>query len=386
MVLYYSIGKDYSTVRIRVLRGGVKRGCMVFYYTIYKDYSTYSCSTKRVCMVLYYSIGKDYSTVRIRVLRGGVKRGCMVFYYSIYKDYSTVRIRVLRGGDTRVHIWPSYVVSVNATVLEWRQRHSHFIFIPNIWYLDDFVMSESNPKRQRNTPSHLVGVPTSSNVRDSPSDLEILPDVADCSATQSDPGNISQSDPEFLPDVVSSSKTETLGTHLASRISHPAGGRKRKRYLHPIPLSIHRYKRTHVNQALRQPSRTHQFKSSHPPKALYQYEYLYCRAARSTAFATPGHDLGVYLGVHQLDGPAREAGRDMHRREQARELARNDFPALGTCAKPPFQAGPPSAQKPFTRTPFRNRHCIVIDDATALIAFPKARTTTVTRINSLQFS
>ena len=84
-------------------------------------------------------------------------------------------------------------------------------------------MSESNPKRQRNTPSHLVGVPTSSNVRDSPSDAEILPDVAGCSAIQSDPGNISQSDPEFLPDVVSFSKTETLGTRHSSRKRQPPG-------------------------------------------------------------------------------------------------------------------------------------------------------------------
>ena len=37
-------------------------------------------------------------------------------------------------------------------------------------------------------------------VQDLPSDPEILPDVAGCSTTQSDPGNISQSDPEFLPD------------------------------------------------------------------------------------------------------------------------------------------------------------------------------------------
>ena len=27
----------------------------------------------------------------------------------------TVRIRILRSGDMRVHIWPGYVVSVNAT-------------------------------------------------------------------------------------------------------------------------------------------------------------------------------------------------------------------------------------------------------------------------------
>ena len=76
-------------------------------------------------------------------------------------------------------------------------------------------MSEPNPKRQRNTPSHLVGagVPISRNVQDSPSDPEILPDVVGCSTTQSDPENISQSDPEFLPDVASSSKTETSGTH-----------------------------------------------------------------------------------------------------------------------------------------------------------------------------
>ena len=38
------------------------------------------------------------------------------------------------------------------------------------------------------------------NVQDLPSDPEILPDVAGCSTTQSDSGNISQSDPEFLPD------------------------------------------------------------------------------------------------------------------------------------------------------------------------------------------
>ena len=37
-------------------------------------------------------------------------------------------------------------------------------------------------------------------VQDLPSDPEILPDVAGCSTTQSDSGNISQSDPEFLPD------------------------------------------------------------------------------------------------------------------------------------------------------------------------------------------
>ena len=84
-------------------------------------------------------------------------------------------------------------------------------------------MSESNPKRQRNTPSHLVGVPTSSNVRDSPSDSEILSDVAGCSTTQSDPGNISQSDPEFLPDVVSFSEIETLGTRHSSRKRQPPG-------------------------------------------------------------------------------------------------------------------------------------------------------------------
>ena len=43
----------------------------------------------------------------------------------------------------------------------------------------------------------LMGRP---NVQDLPSDPEILPDVAGCSTTQSDSGNISQSDPEFLPD------------------------------------------------------------------------------------------------------------------------------------------------------------------------------------------
>ena len=84
-------------------------------------------------------------------------------------------------------------------------------------------MSESNPKSQRNTPSHLVGVPTSSNVQDSPSDPKILPDVTGCSTPQSDPGNISQSDPEFLPDVVSFSKTETLGTRHSSRKRQPPG-------------------------------------------------------------------------------------------------------------------------------------------------------------------
>ena len=42
----------------------------------------------------------------------------------------------------------------------------------------------------------------------------------------------------------------------------------------PAYRTLLRYKRPHVNQALRQPSRTHQFKSSHPPKALYVHLLL----------------------------------------------------------------------------------------------------------------
>ena len=66
-------------------------------------------------------------------------------------------------------------------------------------------MSESNPKRQRNTSTHLLvfQLHVATNVQDLPSDPEILPDVAGCSTTQSDSGNISQSDPEFLPDDTS---------------------------------------------------------------------------------------------------------------------------------------------------------------------------------------
>ena len=60
-------------------------------------------------------------------------------------------------------------------------------------------MSESNPKRQRNTSTHLLVFQLHvMYVQDLPSDPEILPDVAGCSTTQSDSGNISQSDPEFL--------------------------------------------------------------------------------------------------------------------------------------------------------------------------------------------
>ena len=46
------------------------------------------------------------------------------------------------------------------------------------------------------------------------------------------------------------------------------------RMIRTIPSVIPAYPtsvQTSVNQALRQPSRTHQFKSSHPPKALYTY-------------------------------------------------------------------------------------------------------------------
>ena len=47
-------------------------------------------------------------------------------------------------------------------------------------YVEDFAMSESNPKSPRNMPSNLVGVGVSisRNVQDSQSDPEILPDVA----------------------------------------------------------------------------------------------------------------------------------------------------------------------------------------------------------------
>ena len=67
--------------------------------------------------------------------------------------------------------------------------------------VEDFAMSESNPKSPRNTPSDLVGVgvPISRNVQDSQSDPEILPDVA-------------------------SPKPATLGTRHSSRMRQPPRG------------------------------------------------------------------------------------------------------------------------------------------------------------------
>ena len=56
------------------------------------------------------------------------------------------------------------------------------------------------------------------NVQDLPSDPEILPDVAGCSTTQSDSGNISHSDPEFLPDgsyhPIRNSRIPYFGTNV----------------------------------------------------------------------------------------------------------------------------------------------------------------------------
>ena len=67
--------------------------------------------------------------------------------------------------------------------------------------VEDFAMSESNPKSPRNTPFDLVGVgvPISRNVQDSQSDPEILPDVA-------------------------SPKPATLGTRYSSRMRQPPRG------------------------------------------------------------------------------------------------------------------------------------------------------------------
>ena len=116
------------------------------------------------------------------------------------------------------------------------------IFDPTARTVGDFCHVGIKSEKATKYVNPFAGVPTSCNVQDLPSDPEILPDVAGCSTTQSDSGNISQFDPEFLPDDTSVQTSTCKPVGSAAAFPYPSISNlhtRRRRYMRYYEYELH---------------------------------------------------------------------------------------------------------------------------------------------------